>query len=60
MPDIDLYTLLKDYPDKPRLIKKLIFELIEKLLQNAPDLTDEQRGKLARLRSYIQINFKDF
>ena len=60
MAKLDLYNLLKDRPNKSDIIKKDVFELVDKLLKLDPDLTDAQRHKLARLRAYIEINFKKF
>ena len=60
MPDPDLYNLTRLVADKPGIVKRLIFALVEKLLQNEASFTDAQRQKLAQLRAYIQINFNDF
>lgn len=60
MPEIDLFNLVKDYSDKPKLLKVLIFKLVERLLREGSGFTETQKQKLAKLRSYIEINFKDF
>jgi len=61
MADRDLYSKLKGTRKEISDVdfKESIFALVHKTLKIG-NLTGEQKAKVARLRAYIEIHFKDF
>lgn len=54
---IDFFSQIKT-SDKKVGFQKSLLHLCEKMM--AENLTENQRMRLAQLRAYIDINFKDF
>lgn len=60
---INLYekiTAEESEKEKSFAVKETLLNLVDDLLQKRLDLTVEQRGQLARLRSHIMIHLETF
>ncbi len=55
---VDLEVAL-DPADQVGSLVPAVFKLVDSMLRH-PNLTDEQKGKLARLRSYLEVHLADF
>lgn len=57
---IDLFKIFSNgNPDKRKDFQASMLEFLKKFMEE-PYLTQEQRGRLAKLRAFVDINFKDF